>query len=93
MDDMTVLFQDIVIPIAPSILYERQGVITSTPTVSNSMRKKSKVSMRAELFLNLASFIERGANTSNSRRTPTASLSKKTASSTITILRNKGGNS
>lgn len=87
MDDTALLFKDIVIPIAPSILYEQQMI---TPS---SMRKKSKVSMRAELFLNLASFIERGANTSNSRRTPTASLSKKTASSTITILRNKGGNS
>lgn len=85
MDDATLLFKDIVIPIAPSILYEHQMI---TPS---SMRKKSKVTMRAELFLNLASFIERGANTSNSRRTPTASLSKKTSTSTITILRSAGG--
>jgi hypothetical protein len=90
MDDVSLLFQDIVIPIAPSILYERQGVIASTPPASNSMRKKSKATMRAELFLNLATFIERGANTSNSRRTPTATLSKNItlSSSTTTILRN-----
>jgi hypothetical protein len=87
MDDVSLLFKDIIIPIAPSILYERPQYHVADG--HSNMRKKSKSSMRAELFLNLATFIERGTNTSNSRRTPTATPSKNTTITPLsaTILR------
>lgn len=85
MDDFSMLFKDIIVPIAPSILYERQGVIAPTVT-----KKKSKSKLRAELFINIPAFIERGMAASTVRRTPVATTGPATlSSSTLAIVRRK----
>ena len=85
MDDFSMVFKDIIVPIAPSILYERQGVLSPTLT-----KKKSASKRCAELFINIPAFIERGMVTSTVRRTPVATTGQVTlSSSTLAIVRRR----
>ncbi len=79
------VFKDIIVPIAPSILYERQGVLTPTLTKKKSMSKRC-----ADLYINIPAFIERGMAASTVRRTPVATTGGATLSaSTLAIVRRR----
>ena len=79
------VFKDIIVPITPSILYERQGVFT--PTTS---KKKTASKRCADLYINIPAFIERGMAASTVRRTPVATTGTTTLSaSTLAIVRRR----
>jgi hypothetical protein len=91
MDDFSIHFKDIIVPIAPSILYERQSLVATTPPPGTLKKKKSTARLRAELFINIPAFIERGLATSSVRRTPIATTgpSATLSASTTAIFRRK----